>query len=96
MREYSSSENYKRIMDMDCGRLFLTAVALESLLLMTPVDINDIFEREKLKIDTAEQEQQEQASRAQSASRSGSGSGSCDNFRLVKRYMELDSSWKQY
>ena len=75
MRGYNSSENYRRIMELDCGRLFLTAVALENLLLMTPVDINDIFERERLQIKDEQKEEK---------------NSSCATFKLVKKYIELD------
>ena len=74
MKGFSSSENYHRIMDIDSGRLFMTAVAMENMMLMTPVDINDIFQREKLRIDDATVDEK----------------NDCGSYTLVKRYLELD------
>ena len=76
MRGFSSSENYHRIMDMDGGRLFMTALAFENLMLMTPVDINDIFERERLSQNDTKVSQPKP--------------NPCSNYTLVKRYLELD------
>lgn len=76
MRGFTSSENYHRIMDIDGGRLFMTALAMENLLLMTPVDINDIFQRERLAISDSKT--------------SAPKKNPCSNYTLVKRYLELD------
>ena len=76
MRGFTSSENYHRIMDLDSGRLFMTALALENLMLMTPVDINEIFEREKVAITDDRV--------------SIPKPNPCANYTLVKRYVELD------
>ena len=82
MKGVSSSENYHKIMEMDSGRLFMTAVALENLLLMTPVDINEIFERERLAINDD--------IISETDSKSQSNVNPCANYTLVKRYLELD------
>ena len=76
MRGFTSSENYHRIMDIDGGRLFMTAMAMENLLLMTPVDINDIFQRERLAISNSKTSTPKE--------------NLCSNYALVKRYLELD------
>jgi hypothetical protein len=47
-RNYASSENYAKIMSMDSGRLFMTTLTLENFLLLTPIDINEILERDYL------------------------------------------------
>ena len=82
-RTQTSSENYSRILEMDGGRLFTTALAFENLLLMTPLDINEIFERERLELVNSEL----------SASR-GMGEpqppNKCADFVLAKKYLELD------
>lgn len=72
----TSSENYNKIMQMDSGRLFMTTIALENLLLMTPLDINEIFEREKMAL-TDEELANPQPN-------------PCAKFVLAKKYMELD------
>ena len=92
MRDYTSSENYHKIMELDSGRLFLTAVALENLLLMTPVDINDIFERERLAIkdDIAVDSPPDSFEYGPQSSGEGSKKDTCQSFVLVKRYRELD------
>ena len=79
MRNYTSSENYSRIMNLDSGRLFLTALAIENLVLMTPVDIKEMFERSHVDVKDAE--------RAEDATQREK---SCQKFTLVKRYLELD------
>ena len=92
MRDYTSSENYHKIMELDSGRLFLTAVALENLLLMTPVDINDIFERERLAIkdDIAVDSPPDSFEYGPQSSGQGSKKDTCQSYVLVKRYRELD------
>jgi hypothetical protein len=86
-RIHTSSENYSRIMAMDGGRLFTTALAFENIMLMTPVDINEIFERQRLQITSNEVA----ASRARQESMSAPGdSNTCANFVLAKKYLELD------
>ena len=79
MRNYTSSENYSRIMSLDSGRLFLTALAIENLMLMTPVDIKEMFERDHVDIKNAEMTQEAKDKEAK-----------CQKFTLVKRYLELD------
>lgn len=84
MRGYTSSENYAKIMKMDSGRLFMTAIAIENLFLMTPVDINDIFEREKLAIKDGNDT-------SKTTPMSGETSDNkCASYTLVKRYLDLD------
>lgn len=78
MRGFTSSENYHRIMDLDNGNLFMTALALETLQLMTPVDINEIFKRQRL------ENTDEEVSNPKNNSE-------CSNRTLVKRYLDLDA-----
>ena len=80
-RTHTSSENYSRIIEMDGGRLFTTALAFENLLLMTPVDINDIFERERISLASPEVRPEYGESVP---------SNTCANFVLTKKYLELD------
>ena len=82
-RSQTSSENYARIIEIDGGRLFTTALAFENLLLMTPVDINEIFERERLELATSEIA----ASRDVGETRSPN---KCADIVLAKKYLELD------
>ena len=76
-KTHSSSENYNRIIEMDGGRLFTTALAFENLLLMTPLDINEIFERERISL-------------ANPDFGEGAPPNTCANFVLAKKYLELD------
>ena len=79
MRNYTSSENYSKIMQLDCGRLFLTALAIENMLLMTPVDIKEMFERDRVEVRDAELTEEAKQKKKD-----------CQSFTLVKRYLELD------
>ena len=81
MRGFSSSENYAKIMNLDCGRLFMTAIAVENIMLMTHLDINDMFERDRLKIQDEIREPKPGEDPARKT---------CADVRIVKRYLELD------
>ena len=73
-KDFTSSENYAKIMNIDNGRLLMTSIALENLMLMTPVDINEIMSRDYLNLHDNKISEK----------------NTCINYVLAKRYIELD------